>query len=1130
MLAQVPEPIVLFVDEIDSTLKLSFTDDFFAAIRYVYNARATIKEFARLSFVLLGVATPSQLIRDPDRTPFNIGKRVELTDFTFDDALPLATALNLPEDNTRQVLGWVLGWTGGHPYLTQRLFRALQLEEKATWTEADVDETVAKEFLGQTSGQDSNLLFVLDMLTRRAPKDKEADVLRTYRDVLSGPKPVRDEKRSVVKSHLKLAGIVREEDSILRVRNRIYATVYDEKWVEDHFPINWRKRVQYAAIGLTLMLLLISIPTTIFALTKWNEAEKNAQQLKQAYGELEQANGELKQAKQNLEAALDAAEVARQSAETNFNEAREAQAAEQGLRKKAENLKRLADMQSQRLKIQGIELARERDNANSGQLAARADALLTIDPVASLEMIIDRNLDGKQVKETKDTDAVLRSSLVLSHFRKFLGGQGAIKLFSDDGKKILIGEKGDRVSIYGLEPDGNPTKLGDFVLPIFEKITSLAISRNGNLALSATDSGKAYLWELPASGNAKELSGHEAQISTATFSSDGKWALTASKDKTARLWETSTGRSLALRGHEGPVFAAAFSPDGKHVVTASKDGTAMIWNVPDKIEVEEIQNTYKLVHPIDPKTRMAPEVLTATFSPDNLLVVTACDNGSAYVWDPNSGALKEKLSGHTSAVVIASFSSDGKRLVTASRDTTARVWNVEDWSSVVLAGHTDDVLSADFSHDNNLVITASQDNTARIWDVSTGENITILRGHHKRVTNALFSFDDKSAITVSDDNTARLWDVTVGRSVAALANHKPPVYTAKFSQDSTNVLTTSDDNAVRVWDAHTGAPTGVVLQHNRAVFDASFSPNGQLIVTASEDGIARIWNARSGSPLLELLGLSAVKSASFSPDNQLVVTASEDGFVRIWESQTGKPGRISEFGQFFDKAIFTPDGRFVVTSSSAGDASVWDARKSDESQSLVAGGQLGINSRDAFTRDGKYVITVNGLLAKVWEVKSGKGVHTYPDFSYYDSGTALSILHEDVINTAAISPDGTLVVTASKDNTAKVWNFETGRLVSELRGHTDNVKSAVFSPYGNLVLTASSDGTAQLWDALTGRNLLVLRGNKGEILNASFSPDGRLIITAGRDEAARLYACEVCVSAEKLKELADKRRVPKKSS
>ncbi len=86
--------MVIFVDEIDSTLSLPFTDDFYAAIRALYNARASEPELKRLSFVLIGVTTPSDLIRDSQRTPFNIGQRVEVTDFTEEEARPLADIID----------------------------------------------------------------------------------------------------------------------------------------------------------------------------------------------------------------------------------------------------------------------------------------------------------------------------------------------------------------------------------------------------------------------------------------------------------------------------------------------------------------------------------------------------------------------------------------------------------------------------------------------------------------------------------------------------------------------------------------------------------------------------------------------------------------------------------------------------------------------------------------------------------------------------------------------------------------------------------------------------------------------------------------------------------------------------
>ena len=126
--------LVIFIDEIDAVRSLPFSaDEFFAGIRECYNRRAEDPRFERLTFCLLGVASPSDLIRDTRLTPFNIGRRIELTDFTDEEADILRIGLEVgdlgtpgrPEKEARALVKRVLYWTGGHPYLTQRLRSAL---------------------------------------------------------------------------------------------------------------------------------------------------------------------------------------------------------------------------------------------------------------------------------------------------------------------------------------------------------------------------------------------------------------------------------------------------------------------------------------------------------------------------------------------------------------------------------------------------------------------------------------------------------------------------------------------------------------------------------------------------------------------------------------------------------------------------------------------------------------------------------------------------------------------------------------------------------------------------------------------------------------------------------------------
>jgi hypothetical protein len=276
------ERIVLFVDEIDTTLRLDFTDDFFAAIRFLYQNRAADPELARLSFVLIGVATPGDLIKDGARTPFNVGHRVELTDFTDEEAEPLIQHLDVPPALARSLIRWITAWTGGHPYLTLRVVRSLAESPPARLSRNDIDARVSELFLGQQGEFDSNLRFVRDMLTKKA-FDREA-VLRTYTDIRCG-KSVPDNELDQVQSWLKLSGVVRRSRGILHLRNVVYETVFDEAWARQHLRLhlNWRRRLTHAVAGLLVLTTLVTIPLAIYA---WQQKANAEARLHEAEAEL----------------------------------------------------------------------------------------------------------------------------------------------------------------------------------------------------------------------------------------------------------------------------------------------------------------------------------------------------------------------------------------------------------------------------------------------------------------------------------------------------------------------------------------------------------------------------------------------------------------------------------------------------------------------------------------------------------------------------------------------------------------------------------------------------------------------------------------------------------------------------
>jgi WD40 repeat protein len=245
---------------------------------------------------------------------------------------------------------------------------------------------------------------------------------------------------------------------------------------------------------------------------------------------------------------------------------------------------------------------------------------------------------------------------------------------------------------------------------------------------------------------------------------------------------------FALGGHDGSVSSAAFSPDGSRIVTASEDKTARIWDAASAKEIAVLRGLFS--------------VSSAAFSPDGSRIVTTSRDQTARIWNAARGEEIAVLRGHNGWVNSAAFSPDGSRIVTASEDRTARIWDAASAKEIaVLEGHNFSVFSAAFSPDGKRIVTAGG-GTARIWDAASRKEIAVLRGHDG-VQSAAFSPDGKRIITAGDQ-TARIWDAASAKEIAVLRGHDANAYvsSAAFSPDGSRIVTASEDRTARIWDAH----------------------------------------------------------------------------------------------------------------------------------------------------------------------------------------------------------------------------------------------------------------------------------------------------------------------------------------
>ncbi len=228
-------PVVVFLDEIDSTLKHAFIDALFTAIRGMYNERGLETAYEWVTFCLLGVATPNELIKDRRTTAYNVGQTLELRDFEgcADKLRPLADSLSLDRATSGALLERVLYWSGGHPYLTVKLCADLGQRRCASTTE--VDSYVERTFSNlKRLAHDIHFEQVLRFLDLRLSQVDQS--LRLYERLLAG-ELTRDEP-TLAHAELKLSGLVkRGADGSLVVRNRIYERLFDRQWLQSALPI-----------------------------------------------------------------------------------------------------------------------------------------------------------------------------------------------------------------------------------------------------------------------------------------------------------------------------------------------------------------------------------------------------------------------------------------------------------------------------------------------------------------------------------------------------------------------------------------------------------------------------------------------------------------------------------------------------------------------------------------------------------------------------------------------------------------------------------------------------------------------------------------------------------------------------
>ncbi len=913
-----PQRLTIFVDEIDAVRSLPFsTNEFFAGIRELYNRRTLTEELHRLTFCLLGVATPSDLISDTRTTPFNIGRRIELLDFTEHEAAPLAQGLLRDPLLNARLLKRILHWTNGHPYLTQRLCQAVA-DDESVQHETAVDHLCEELFLSARARErDDNLIFVRERLLRG--HSDLAAVLELYTRVRQG-KPVHDDDTNPLFSLLQLSGVTRVDHGRLVVRNRIYAHAFDLNWIKTNMPdaevrrqrAAFRRGMLRATAVIGAILLAFLIPTH-FAFRQQQQATRQ-----------EASRRELRYAADMYIATHDWEQA---------------------------NITRLRETLEFHQPVPGRRDLRGFEWFYFWRLLHQERATFKHQDFA---LAVALSPDGKTLASAgRDNQVYLWDRTTGQKLALLAGHKGQIwaLAFSPDGQQLASASWDKTVKIWNVAA----RRIQSTLIGHRDKVCGLAFSPDGKMIATGSWDKEIRMWDAATGTLLHVIPAHSNWVWAVAFSHDGKELASASEDKTIKLWDSKTGAPLrTLAGHEASVYAVTFSPDDRWLGSGGNDGAVILWE----------KNSGKLAHKFSEHTSSVNDV---RFSPNGLSLASAGVDRVVRIWDLTTRKKRTEFKGHADEIRALAFSPDGLTLATASEDNTVKLWQAPAEQSPDVLSHDTTTTAAVFTPDGQTVITASKDtlyywrastgesagsqktpaginnlgispdgrflavaqrdNTTTIWELPARQLRTVLTGHQDIVFNAVFSPDNRWLATSARDHQTILWDVNTFHQVHTFTGHTMGVKALAFTADCRSLITGSSDHTVRIWDLPSKALLSTLSEHTNEIWALATSPDGQLIATGSYDRSVKVWDRRTGKPIRTLRGhATGVKSLTFSPDGKRLISGGLDGAIEIWDTATGN--ELSTLRGHTNAVVslaFSPDGRTLASASWDGTVHLWRA-------------------------------------------------------------------------------------------------------------------------------------------------------------------------------------------------------------
>jgi WD40 repeat protein len=926
-------PLVIFIDEIDQVQALSFsTDDFFAAIRNCYNRRSEDPEFQRLTFCLLGVASPSDLISNSLTTPFNIGTRIELRDFTLTEMKALAEGLRCDQSLKQVLLKRVHYWTNGHPYLTQRLCRAVsEACEQAPYSASSIDALCQRLFLSpEARERDDNLTLVRDRLLKS--REDIAELLTCYHQILTR-KWVPDQKNSPIIDTLHLSGIVRTEADCLRPRNRIYAHVFDVKWVRENMPdVDLRRQRTAYRKGLLRGICAV-VPVVVFAAIGLQKAREARLQYDRA---------------------------------EDYNYAMTMRSAQQAW---------MDGSVRQTQEFLDSVTPRPGETDRRGFEWYYFHRLLQALPLSGLSLSVAYSPDGRLLAATDRHDIQLWNTATREKLTRLKGHTDWVYplVFLDNKTLASAGGKDRTIRLWDVTSGRQIKVFKGFSSVIFHMDFSpdrniLAVGQGKIISLRNAQTGQKIA----------ELTGHKKEAYRLSFSPNGEFLASCSVDGEVLLWDVTRRKLLGpimIGTHGSSSYSIAFYPKSEMLATGDYFGKIRLWNVATRKEIRQLPEKH------------TAQVFSLAFSPDGKTLASASWDNTIVVWDVISNKSIRILKGHKERVCGLAFSPDGKSLASSSEG-ELRIWNpYRNPEFDTLPIDSTRVSIATFSSDKYLLGFVGGDGLTELRDYPSGTLRARWRGLRSKDSFMGLSPDAKTlaAVELMDNSMIRLWDVTSNRSsprqIDSLRLSSKKITALAFSPDGNHLAIGSDDTPVQIWNRTTRLLIRVFHVNKFTAYSVVFSPDGRYLAYAGGNpGVIRLWDVAAqreagifvrredhldGTPRRAVSHSDHIFGLAFSKDSKKLASCGWDRVIRLWNVVTREEiATLHGHSDQVRSVAFSPDGKTLASGSDDKTVRLWNV----ETQREVA--RLNGNRKRvysvAFTLDGKTLITASEDAVLLW--------------------------------------------------------------------------------------------------------------------------------------------------------------------